>query len=176
MEAVGASDEASHGQEVAHAGIQALLALEVACGPKTDRRRTPATDPALSQEIPLWGAERIRDTLRLLEYDKEYTIPCINTILQYMDRFRPEDDGEKRRSPSHDELGRWAVTWANGLCGPATAIVGGTLRRQDKPLNMRSNPEYIPCKESNHVQSPSGARGESALPAPIDPCYRRDQF
>ena len=44
----------------------------------------------LSQENPLWSAERIRDTLALLDFDP----PCIDTVAKYMARPR------RSRNPS----------------------------------------------------------------------------
>ncbi len=42
----------------------------------------------LSRENPLWSAERIRDTLRLLGYDP----PCSDTICKYMVHPKTQPD------------------------------------------------------------------------------------
>ena len=61
-----------HGDSMAPAGLQAVLAMEVASTegrPAKDRCRDSQADPPKSRDNPLWGTPRIRSELRLLGYE-----------------------------------------------------------------------------------------------------------
>ena len=91
MASSGTSDAARHGQAMAHTTAFRLYW-------RRKSRGRPGRPPVpkeirdlirrLSRENPLWSAERIRDTLRLLGCDP----PCSETIRQYMGQPKNQPD------------------------------------------------------------------------------------
>ena len=75
---------------MAHHGLPSLLAQEVkgAAWPASGAERDADLILRLSRENPLWSAERIGDTLRLLGYDP----PCDDTIRKYMGQPKNQPD------------------------------------------------------------------------------------
>ena len=68
----------------------------------------------LSREIPLWGAERIRDTLRLLDYEP----PCEDTIRKYM--IKPRNPRKKSTTWLPFLRNHLDVSWAIDFCTVVT--------------------------------------------------------